>query len=110
MKFIIPLEEAKEKLAESSSEFIKLFEHGTLEVELYRPDKIDKQQPHTRDEIYVVVAGEGTFFYNGERQPFKTGDVIFVPAHVEHRFETFTDDFLTWVFFYGVEGGEKINV
>ena len=106
MKFITPLATAKEKLAKAPTEFVKLFEHGSLEVELYRPDKIDKQQPHTRDEIYVVIAGEGTFFYDGERQPFKTGDVIFVPAKIEHRFETFTDDFLTWVFFYGAEGGE----
>lgn len=104
---MIPLETAKETLAASSSEFVQLFEHGTLHVELYQPDKIDKQQPHTRDEVYVVVAGEGTFFFDGERKPFKTGDVIFVPAHIEHRFETFTADFMTWVFFYGPEGGEK---
>ncbi len=109
MKFITSLTAAKEKLASSSSEFVKLFEHGTLEVELYQPNKIDKQQPHTRDEVYVVVAGEGTFFYDGERQYFKSGDVIFVPAQIEHRFETFTDDFLTWVFFYGPEGGEEVN-
>lgn len=106
MQFIIPLEAAKKTLTTSASEFVKLFEHGTLHVELYQPDKIDKQQPHTRDEVYVVVAGEGVFFYDGERKSFKTGDVIFVPAHIEHRFETFSDDFMTWVFFYGPEGGE----
>ena len=43
MKFITPLATAKEKLAKAPTEFVKLFEHGSLEVELYRPDKIDKQ-------------------------------------------------------------------
>ncbi len=35
-----------------------------------------------------------------------TGDFLFVPAGVEHRFENFTSDFATWVFFYGPVGGE----
>ena len=34
------------------------------------------------------------------------GEALFVPAGVEHRFEDFTPDFATWVFFYGPEGGE----
>jgi len=32
--------------------------------------------------------------------------VIFVEAGVEHRFEDFTDDFETWVVFWGPQGGE----
>jgi len=35
------------------------------------------------------------------------GDVLFVAAGVEHRFSKFTDDFATWVFFYGPQGGEQ---
>ena len=31
---------------------------------------------------------------------------LFVPAGVEHRFEKFTEDFKTWVIFYGAIGGE----
>jgi mannose-6-phosphate isomerase-like protein (cupin superfamily) len=41
------------------------------------------------------------------RNAFRTGDLLFVPAGVIHRFEEFTDDFCTWVMFYGPEGGEK---
>jgi len=26
---------------------------------------------------------------------------------MDHRFENFTDDFATWVIFYGEEGGES---
>lgn len=86
--------------------FAPVFRHGTLEVEFYAPVEIDTQQPHTRDEVYVVISGSG-FFVNGEtRKPFEAGEVLFVPAGVEHRFEDFTPDFATWVFFYGPEGGE----
>lgn len=99
-------EHASELLKGSGKEFIKLFEHGSLEVEYYKPDTIDKQQPHEKDEIYVVISGTG-FFVNGEeRHPFETGQVLFVPAGVVHRFEDFSDDFATWVFFYGPVGGE----
>lgn len=89
-----------------SKEFIELFTHGTLAVEIYRPQKVDRQQPHSRDEVYVIISGTG-YFVNGEsRQPFVPGEVLFVPAGVVHRFEDFSDDFATWVFFYGPEGGE----
>ena len=34
------------------------------------------------------------------------GTPLFVAAGVEHRFDDFSDDFETWVVFYGAEGGE----
>jgi mannose-6-phosphate isomerase-like protein (cupin superfamily) len=54
-----------------------------------------------------VIAGRGTFRNGGERHPFERGDVLFVAAGVEHRFEDFSDDLAVWVFFYGPEGGEE---
>src|SRR5262245_20804240 len=92
--------------AETGKAFTTLFRHGTLEVEIYRPDTIDRQQPHTRDEIYVVLSGSGEFVLADVRQPFEPGEILFAAAGVEHRFENFTSDFVTWVFFYGPEGGE----
>jgi uncharacterized RmlC-like cupin family protein len=38
---------------------------------------------------------------------FGPGDFLFVPAGIEHRFVNFTDDFSTWVIFYGPKGGES---
>jgi mannose-6-phosphate isomerase-like protein (cupin superfamily) len=84
-----------------------VFEHGTLQVKMYQPSKEDLQKPHTRDEIYVIARGSGWFVNGSERYRFQNGDMLFVPAGVEHRFEEFTDDFCTWVMFYGPEGGEK---
>jgi len=84
----------------------RVFEHGSLEVRYYRPVGTDPQTPHDRDEIYVVAAGRGWFRVEGERRAFAPGDTLFVAAHATHRFEEFTPDFATWVFFYGPVGGE----
>lgn len=86
--------------------FVTLLEHGSLTVELYAPRGVDPQQPHSRDEAYVVVQGSGQFRNGPLRQPFGPGDFLFVPAGVEHRFEDFSDDLVVWVIFYGPEGGE----
>ncbi len=103
---IISTQTALQQLQEHPKEFKELFTHGTLSVEIYKPHQIDKQQPHNRDEIYVVIAGSGSFYLDGKRSPFQAGDFIFVPAHVAHRFEDFSEDFSTWVFFYGPKDGE----
>eukprot|EP01037_Dinobryon_pediforme_P016266 gene16266-16445_t len=67
-----------------------------MSVEIYRPAYADHQTPHLQDELYVVISGSGFFVNNGERAAFQQGDVLFVPAGTDHRFENFTDDFLTW--------------
>jgi mannose-6-phosphate isomerase-like protein (cupin superfamily) len=85
---------------------IELFRHGTLTVKLYAPRGNDPQTPHTRDEIYVIASGTGRFLRGAEEISFGVGDVLFVAAGEEHRFVEFTEDFATWVFFYGPEGGE----
>ncbi|MGK0442567.1 MAG: mannose-6-phosphate isomerase-like protein (cupin superfamily) [Pseudohongiellaceae bacterium] len=97
---------ALKSLEDKKESFKELFNHGSLSVEIYKPNIIDLQQPHSRDELYVIATGSG-FFVNGEsRESFEQGEVLFVPAGVVHRFEDFTEDFSTWVIFYGPEGGE----
>ena len=86
--------------------YIELFRHGTLSVELYAPRGNDPQTPHTRDEIYVIVSGTGRFRHGAQETSFGPGDVLFVAAGEEHQFVQFSEDFATWVFFYGPEGGE----
>jgi mannose-6-phosphate isomerase-like protein (cupin superfamily) len=85
---------------------IELFRHGTLTVKLYAPRGNDHQTPHSRDEIYVIASGSGRFLRGTKEISFGVGDVLFVAAGEEHRFIEFADDFATWVFFYGPEGGE----
>jgi mannose-6-phosphate isomerase-like protein (cupin superfamily) len=84
-----------------------VFAHGSLSVEVYKPLNVDLQQPHARDEVYVVISGNGNFYCDGNRSSFVQGDLLFVPAGIDHRFEDFTEDFSTWVIFFGPDRGEE---
>jgi mannose-6-phosphate isomerase-like protein (cupin superfamily) len=104
--WLTPLEAMTRPLSPDSLA-AELLSHGTMKVEYYAPIGRDTQTPHTQDELYIIARGTG-WFVNGERRhPFGTGDLLFVPAGNEHRFEEFSDDFGTWVIFYGPEGGER---
>lgn len=100
----VSLEEAIEALEESApTPFVTLLRHGDLEVEYYKPDQVDNQQPHEKDELYIIASGSGEFVLEEERYQVKTHDVLFVKAGQDHRFVNFTDDFATWVIFYGMK-------
>jgi len=105
-KTVTALAEARVAPLSPGRRSAELFTHGSLEIRFYAPRGSDPQTPHTRDEVYVVVSGKGQFFRDGTRTPFGPGDLIFVAARAEHRFEDFTDDLEVWVAFYGPEGGE----
>jgi len=96
--------------------------HGSMELRWFVPKQEDPQTPHDRDELYIIVSGTGVFMravesvpfddtslpiQGEERVQFGPGDALFVAAGTVHRFEQFSDDFATWVFFYGPEGGER---
>jgi mannose-6-phosphate isomerase-like protein (cupin superfamily) len=104
----VGLAEALEQISTPEGKrFASVFHHGTLQVEIFAPRGADTQKPHTRDEAYIVVSGQGTFFISGQRERFGPGDFLFAPAGAEHRFEDFNDDLVVWVLFYGPEGGER---
>jgi mannose-6-phosphate isomerase-like protein (cupin superfamily) len=47
----------------------------------------DRQQPHDRDEVYVVLGGRGTLEIEGDQVALMhEGEAAFVPAGAEHRF------------------------
>jgi len=88
---------------------VEVLRHASLEVRYYAPNGADTQAPHDRDEVYIVASGRGFFVRGTERVSFEPGDMLFVPAKMEHRFEDFSADFATWVVFYGPSGGEREN-
>ena len=82
----------------------QVLERPGVEVKIYAPRGLDTQTPHARDEVYVIISGSG-IFRNGERShSFGPGDLMFVPAGVEHRFESFSSDLALWVVFVGDDG------
>jgi mannose-6-phosphate isomerase-like protein (cupin superfamily) len=80
----------------------QVFVDGDLEIRLYAPKGHDPQTPHDRDELYIVASGHGKFRAGEQIFSFSPGDLLYVAAHESHRFEDFSDDFATWVVFYGV--------
>ncbi|MBZ4188280.1 cupin domain-containing protein [Niabella beijingensis] len=109
-EFKIGLFNGLQQLKNSGKEFIPLFNHGSLEVELYKPDKKDQQQPHKKDEVYIIASGTARFINDQEIVEVVQGDFLFVAAGKEHRFFEFSEDFSTWVIFYGPAGGEKASI
>ena len=87
--------------------FTEALRHGTMSVEVFAPRGSDNQQPHEQDELYFVAAGHADFIHEGRRMSVRAGDVLFVPARDRHRFEEISDDFVTWVVFWGPKGGER---
>lgn len=84
----------------------QLLTHGTMEVKYYAPRGTDRQTPHDKDELYIIISGHGRFHNGAAQADFGPGDVLFARAGVAHRFEDFDDDFATWVIFWGPKGGE----
>jgi len=110
MKYRVTLEEAKETLKmDNEFPFVSLLRHGSMAVEYYAPVDVDEQTPHRQDELYFIASGSGIFYRDGERTDCRKGDVLFVPAGMDHRFENFSTDFATWVVFYGPDGGEAAS-
>lgn len=81
-------------------------QRGTLDVKLSLPVPPNQQTPHVQDEIYVVIRGRGVLIHDGKRDPFESGDLLFLAAGTEHHYEDFTEDLALWRVFYGRSGGE----
>jgi mannose-6-phosphate isomerase-like protein (cupin superfamily) len=105
-RFVFPAAEAAATPNDPGRLSAHIMTRGTFEARWYAPRGTDPQSPHSRDEAYVVAHGYGTFLCAGQRQAFAPGDLLWVPAGAEHRFEDFSEDLALWVIFYGPEGGE----
>jgi mannose-6-phosphate isomerase-like protein (cupin superfamily) len=67
----------------------------------------DPQQPHSEDEIYVVIAGRARIQVGETDFPANVGDSIFVPAFLEHRFHSITEELRVIVVFAPAEYSRK---
>ena len=100
----ISIDEAVKLLNKEKNRFVEVMSDGKMTVEYYAPPQlIDEQKPHSKDELYIIASGKSDFLRDKEAISCIKGDVIFVPAKMEHRFINFSDDFATWVIFYGDE-------
>jgi len=92
------IEEAHRQNGELYHEFIRA---NRLSVGLYvlEAGATDPQTPHTEDEIYYIVSGSAIVEVAGEDRPVSAGSVIYVDAHVDHRFHSITEDLSVIVVF-----------
>jgi mannose-6-phosphate isomerase-like protein (cupin superfamily) len=100
------LSEALERQRAGGRPWIELLAVPDLSVGLYvlAADAVDEQQPHTEDEVYVVLGGRGRFTAGDETRRCGPGDVIFVPARVPHRFHDIVEELRVVVVFGPAEG------
>jgi mannose-6-phosphate isomerase-like protein (cupin superfamily) len=95
------------KVADLPEPYRVAFQRGEVTLLLFIPREKDTQTPHDRDEIYIVISGKGTFRRASELVRFAPGDVLYVGAHVPHRFESFSGDFKAWVVFFGPQHAKE---
>jgi len=66
---------------------------GVLQL---KPGQHDPQTEHDRDELYLVLRGEGVLRIGADRHPVAPGDFWLVPAGTEHRFEGYHQEFVVF--------------
>ncbi len=97
----LTLNEARQAIKADETIYARLLREPCGDVGFYRPRPTDPQEPHKRDELYIIASGRGTFTCRGERTSFQPGDALYVQRGTEHRFDTFSEDFAAWVIFFG---------
>lgn len=84
----IRVQEVQRRLASGNGGYEAVHTSAGMEIGVYvlvAPEP-DRQQPHDRDEVYVVLDGRGTLELEGERIDLRLGDAAYVPAGADHRF------------------------
>jgi mannose-6-phosphate isomerase-like protein (cupin superfamily) len=92
----------RERIGKPYHEFLRV---PSMSAGLYhlKAGQVDPQQPHNEDELYYIAKGRGKIFVGGEDRDVQAGSVVFVAAHVEHRFHSITEDMDILVFFAPAE-------
>lgn len=97
------------KQSEFEQPYLEFIREDSLSAGLYvlPAGGIDKQRPHTEDEVYYVIQGRGRIMVAEEERAVEAGSIIFVAAGVEHRFYNITEDLHILVFFAPAEGANQ---
>ena len=95
--------DALQQLEKSEEGAVTLCTLYSMRGVLFCPGEADIQEPHTQDEVYIVMCGRGQLLYEDRVIQVDSGDLMFVPAGAWHRFINYTPDLLLWVIFFGEE-------
>ncbi len=85
--------------------YLEFLRKSSLSLGLYclSAGGVDPQSPHTEDEVYYVVEGRAQIQVGEENRSVGPGSIVFVAAHIEHRFHSIEEDLTVLVFFAPAE-------
>lgn len=85
----------------SGQRYLEFLRKASMSAGLYvlPAGAVDGQQPHSEDELYYVIFGQGQIDVNGEHRPVQAGSTIFVAARVPHHFHSITEELRLLVLF-----------
>jgi|TARA_B100001105_G_C22278138_1_gene394062 mannose-6-phosphate isomerase-like protein (cupin superfamily) len=92
-----------EKIKKSSSYFSTFINKDSLAVGVLvlQPGEEDTQTPHTSDEVYYVISGDGFLKIKNKDYPVSKDKLFFVAKDVEHFFHSNTKELKVLYFFGG---------
>ena len=79
-------------------EFLRV-PHLSAGLYVLAPGAVDGQAPHTEDELYFVLSGEGQLRVGDHNSSVGAGALCFVPAHVPHTFHSVREELRLLVVF-----------
>jgi mannose-6-phosphate isomerase-like protein (cupin superfamily) len=98
---VIDIRELSSKMDLDNSEFLNFFDMRHLQAGILRlkPGETDTQEPHSSDEIYLVLEGDGFIEIGKKAYSLKKDLFIYVPAKLRHKFYGNTQEILVVYFF-----------
>jgi mannose-6-phosphate isomerase-like protein (cupin superfamily) len=95
----------REAALRSSNGYVEFLRVPSMSAGIYvlGAGAIDRQTPHTEDEIYYVVRGHARFRRGDEELSVRPGELLFVPARQPHRFHSISEELVLLVVFAPAE-------
>jgi len=102
---LFTLKGLEQRRARSQKPYLEFLRMDFMSAGLYvlAAGATDLQRPHQEDEIYYVVRGRAHFRAGDDDQEVSAGSVMYVAAHVEHRFYDITEELAVLVVFAPAE-------
>ncbi len=100
------LQDLVSRRAATGDAYLEFLRSSELSVGLYvlAAGAVDRQSPHTEDEVYVVMRGRARIGVGPEDAAVGPGSVVFVAAGVDHRFHDIEEELVVIVVFGPPEG------
>src|SRR5438067_13112262 len=72
---------------------LSVFRDRDVEIKFAARPTSGPQEPHTRDEFYIVASGTARYRWDDGETMIGPGDLFFAAAHTPHGYDQFSDDF-----------------